>query len=220
MIPAMQVGGDYFDFIPVPDPAHPNYLSKLFVVVGDVAGKGLSASLYMTKLQTMIQLACTAEKSPKEILTEINKKLYQSLERNCFITMTLALFDVEKKSVKFCRAGHMPIITACNGTVNTYKTRGIGIGLERGLVFESTLNEEELRLEPGQVFAFFSDGITEAMDEKNDLFGEEKLTQLLKNRNDKNSSQIMDDVWKSVDKFRGNASPSDDMTMVIVKVNN
>ena len=81
MIPAMQVGGDYFDLIPISD-------TKLFVAVGDVSGKGLSASLYMTKLQTMIQISTKISTSPKEILIEINKQLYESIERSWFITMT------------------------------------------------------------------------------------------------------------------------------------
>ena len=173
MIPAMQVGGDYYDLIKISD-------SKIFVVVGDVSGKGLSASLYMTKLQTMIQLACAIDKTPKQILVDINKKLYESLERSWFITMTLALFDSSTNKLKFCRAGHMPLITANNGSIISYKTQGIGVGLESGIIFESSLVEEEVSFTPGQIFAFFSDGITEAMNETNDLFGEEKLSELLK----------------------------------------
>ena len=113
MIPAMQVGGDYYDLIQLSD-------TKLFVAVGDVSGKGLSASLYMTKLQTMIQMVCKNSLSPKEILTEVNKRLYESMERSWFITMTLALFDTEHGTVKVCRAGHMPLLTAINGTVGIY----------------------------------------------------------------------------------------------------
>jgi sigma-B regulation protein RsbU (phosphoserine phosphatase) len=211
MIPAMQVGGDYFDLIKISD-------SKIFVVVGDVSGKGLSASLYMAKLQTMIQLVCTEGRTPKQILVEVNKRLYESLERSWFVTMTLALFDSSTNTVKFCRAGHMPLITTNNGSVNSYKSKGIGLGLESGNIFESSLVEEEVNLESGQIFAFFSDGITEAMNEKNDLFGEEKLAELLKNQSDKTSSELMNEIWESLTKFRGNAEQSDDMTMVLVKV--
>jgi sigma-B regulation protein RsbU (phosphoserine phosphatase) len=218
MVPAQQVGGDYFDLIPISELPAGQAGNKLYVIVGDVSGKGLSASLYMTKLQTMMRLACKTERPPKEILIEINKSLYESIERNWFITLTLALFDTEKKTVKFCRAGHMPMLAAKNGTVNSYKTQGLGLGLEYGLIFERTLIEEELPLSEGEVYAFFSDGITEAMNEKNEMFGEDKLTELLRNRNDKYSSEIMGDIWKSVDTFRGKAAPSDDMTMVLVKV--
>ncbi|HSP88711.1 MAG TPA: SpoIIE family protein phosphatase [Ignavibacteriaceae bacterium] len=211
MIPAQQVGGDYFDLIPISE-------RKLYVIVGDVSGKGLSASLYMTKLQTMMRLACKTERSPKDILIEINKSLYESIERNWFVTLTLALFDTEKNTVRFCRAGHMPVLAAKNGTVDVYKTQGIGLGLEYGLIFDRTLIEEKIHLKTGEIYAFFSDGITEAMNERKDLFGENKLTELLKNQTARHSSEIMDLVWKEVKTFRGQAPPSDDMTMVLVKV--
>lgn len=211
MIPAMQVGGDYFDLIQISD-------TKLFVAVGDVSGKGLSASLYMTKLQTMVQLACNNISSPREILIEINKGLYKSMDRSWFITMTLALFDLEKHTVKLCRAGHMPLLAAYNGVVETIKTQGIGLGLEKGDIFDKALVEEELALKHGQIFAFFSDGITEAMNESDELFGEEKLTELLKGKTKYRSSEIMDNVWNAVKSFKASAQPNDDMTMVIVKV--
>jgi serine phosphatase RsbU (regulator of sigma subunit) len=187
-------------------------------VVGDVSGKGLSASLYMAKLQTMIQLACTIDKTPKQILVDINKRLYESLERSWFVTMTLALFDSSTNSVKFCRAGHMPLITANNGSIDSYKSRGIGIGLESGTIFESSLVEEEVSFKSGQIFAFFSDGIIEAMNEVNDLFGEDKLSELLRNKSSKTSNELMNEIWDSITKFRGHAEQSDDMTMVLVKI--
>ncbi|HEX9251935.1 MAG TPA: PP2C family protein-serine/threonine phosphatase, partial [Ignavibacteriaceae bacterium] len=211
MIPAMQVGGDYYDLIQLSG-------TKLFVAVGDVSGKGLSASLYMTKLQTMIQISTKASASPKEILIEINKRLYESIERSWFITMTLALFDTEAKTVKFCRAGHMPLLTANNGTVESIKTEGIGLGLEKGEVFDRTLQEVEIKIKPNQIFAFFSDGITEAMNENDELFGEDKLNEILKGKSYNRSSEIMNKVWSEVNNFRGSAQPNDDMTMVIVKV--
>jgi sigma-B regulation protein RsbU (phosphoserine phosphatase) len=211
MIPAMQVGGDYFDLLPVSE-------SKLFVVVGDVSGKGLAASLYMAKLQTMIQLSCNDRKSPKEILIELNRHFYKSIERNSFVTMTLALFDNQAKILKFCRAGHLPLLMASNGNVSSFRTQGIGVGLEKGNIFESTLTEEEIPLKPGQTFAFFSDGITEAMNENNDLFGEENLQILLKNKSASSSVEIMDQIWSAVKIFKGAAEQNDDMTMVLVKV--
>ena len=211
MIPAMQVGGDYFDLIPISD-------TKLFVAVGDVSGKGLSASLYMTKLQTMVQISTKISTSPKEILIEINKQLYESIERSWFITMTLALFDTEAKTVKVCRAGHMPLITSNSGTVESIKTAGIGLGLEKGEVFDRTIQEVEIKTKSNQMFAFFSDGITEAMNEKDEMFGEDKLTEILKGKSNTRSTEVMNKVWSEVKQFRGSAQPNDDMTMVIVKV--
>lgn len=211
MIPAMQVGGDYYDLIQISD-------SKLFVVVGDVSGKGLSASLYMTKLQTMIKLSCSDNKSPKEILIDINKRIYTELDKSWFVTITLALFDLEKQKLTFCRAGHMPVLKASNGTVQSYRTQGLGVGMERGIVFEKSLVEEEVKLSPGQIYAFFTDGVTEAMNEKNELFGDENLNSILKNKSKARSSDIVNEIWSSVKSFRGEAEVNDDMTMVVVKV--
>ena len=117
MLPAMQVGGDYFDVIKVSD-------SKVFVIVGDVSGKGLAASFYMSKLQTMVRLYCNAENSPSDVLTKINYRLFKEMEKNWFITATIALFDTEKNNVK------RHSINFCNGTStishafiwNTYQT--------------------------------------------------------------------------------------------------
>jgi sigma-B regulation protein RsbU (phosphoserine phosphatase) len=212
MVPAMQVGGDYFDLIPVSD-------TEIYVIVGDVSGKGLSASLYMTKIQTMMQLACVDSRAPRDILMDVNRKLYTSMEKDWFITMTLALFDLEKMIVKVCRAGHAPILAASNGTVDSYRTQGIGVGLERGIIFDKTLVEEEIKLTSGKIFAFYSDGITEAINETEDFFGEEKLVELLRNRTSFRSSELMDIIWESLKQFRGRAEQNDDMTMVLVKVN-
>lgn len=211
MIPALQVGGDYFDLLPVSG-------SKIFVVVGDVSGKGLAASLYMAKLQTMIQLSCNNAKTPKEILIELNQHFYKSIERNSFVTITLALFDTQSRTVKFCRAGHMPLLVVSNNEVITYRTQGIGVGLEKGIIFENTLIEEEVSFKEGQIFAFFSDGITEAMNESSDLFGEDKLSDILKSNSDLQPNVIMNNVWDEIKKFRGNAEQNDDMSMVLVKI--
>ncbi|MGA7837799.1 MAG: SpoIIE family protein phosphatase, partial [Ignavibacteriaceae bacterium] len=211
MFSAMQVGGDYFDLIPVSD-------KKLFVVVGDVSGKGLSASLYMAKLQTMMQLYCVDNRSPKEILVQVNKKLYQEMEKNWFVTLSLAMFDMEKRTVKFCRAGHVPVLVSEKGKIDFYKTTGLGVGLERGVIFEKTLIEEELPLKKNQVYTFFSDGITEGMNENEELFGEERLAEVLKNNSDAASSQIMNSVWDALKTYCGKTEQYDDQTMVIVKV--
>ncbi len=180
--------------------------------------KDLSASLYMTKLQTMIKLSCSADKSPKEILIDINRRIYLEMDSNSFVTISLALFDLEKRTLRFCRAGHMPVLQATNGTVQSYRTQGLGVGIEKGIVFEKSLVEEEVKLSPGQIYAFFTDGVTEAMNENNDLFGDENLSTILKNKTTARSSDIVNEIWASVKNFRGEAEVNDDMTLVVVKV--
>lgn len=210
MVPAMHVGGDYYDLIPVDE-------NKIFVAVGDVSGKGLSASLYMAKLQTIMQLYCKNGSTPKEILIEANKLLYNSLDAGSFITLSLALFDKEKMKVKVCRAGHLPLLITENGISKLLKTKGIALGLDKGPLFESNLEEIEIDLKDGQVFSFFSDGITEAMNENNELFGEERLLKIFDENYQNHSTMIMDLIENEIKKFIGNAEQHDDMSMVIVK---
>lgn len=211
MIPAMQVGGDYYDLIQISD-------KKIFIAVGDVSGKGLSASLYMTKLQTIIQLYCKEGNSPREVLIEANKLLFGALEPGSFITITLALFDKENMKVKLCRAGHLPTLIFNNNEVTLLRTKGIALGLDGGSLFESTLEEYEIQLTSGQVFSFFSDGITETMNESNELFGEERLVNIFRENLNLHSTVIMEKVAEEILRFKGNAEQHDDMTMVIVKV--
>lgn len=212
MIPAMQVGGDYYDLIQINE-------HKVFVTVGDVSGKGLSASLYMAKLQTIIQLYCKEGSTPKEILTEANKLLYESLDAGSFITLTLALFDKENMKMKLCRAGHLPLLFFENGESKLIKTKGIALGLDNGPLFEKNLEELEIDLKSGQIFAFFSDGISEAMNENNELFGEESLLDIFEKNYKENSDLIMEKIENRILQFRGKAEQHDDMTMVIVKIN-
>jgi len=211
MIPAMHVGGDYFDLIKISD-------KKLFVVIGDVSGKGLSASFYMSKLQTMIGLYCTEGKCPKEILIEVNKKIYENIEKNWFITVSLALFDLENNTIKFCRAGHTPLIRIQNNTVEEFQPSGIGVGLEKGELFESSLNEITIPIKSNDLFFFYSDGVTELMNQNDEQFGEEKLKELLIDNSNSSCADIQSQLIKKLNEFRGKTPQYDDVTSIVIKV--
>ena len=133
-IPAMSVGGDYFDYIQLGP-------KKLLVVVADVSGKGMSAALYMSKIQGMVQLAAHMYKTPKEMLIHINRRIFEGIERKSFITMILAMFDLQKNEVRICRAGHNKALIGVNGKLQFLNGHGIGLGLERGKIFEKELQE-------------------------------------------------------------------------------
>ena len=209
-IPAMSVGGDYFDFIQLGP-------KKLLVVVADVSGKGMSAALYMSKIQGMVQLAAHMYKTPKEMLVHINRRIFEGLERKSFITMILAYFDLEKKEVRICRAGHNKALIKTDGHLKFLSTHGIGLGLERGKIFEEELQEVKRPLRKDDIYVFYTDGLTEAMDEKNNQFGEETVHHLVEVSWKYRSADLQESILSSVRKFRGAMEPHDDLTLVVVK---
>ena len=210
MIPAMQVGGDYFDIIKVND-------SKIFIIVGDVSGKGLAASFYMSKLQTMVKLYCTADVTPFDILSKINSRIYLEMEKSWFITATVALFDTKKNSVKICRAGHTPTTLIKDNIIQEITPSGIGIGLEAGKLFNKNLEEVEIELTENSFFTFYSDGVTEAMNSKKEMFGETKLNKLLVEKSELKTSAIQTELTNRLQEHRKNYLQNDDITFVLVK---
>lgn len=211
MISAMQIGGDYYDVIKISD-------NKFFVIIADVSGKGLAASFYMSKIQTMMRLYCKGDKSPKEILQEVNTLIYNSIEKNWFITLSIALFDVEAKKIQFCRAGHTPLLLINGENTALIKPRGLGLGLEKGEIFNSTLEMYEAPLADDMLFTFFSDGITEDMNAKGEMFGIERLASLLlQNRELNDCQQIMTNIFKNLENFHAGREQGDDMTLVLVR---
>ncbi|HTP12050.1 MAG TPA: SpoIIE family protein phosphatase, partial [Bacteroidota bacterium] len=209
-IPALTVGGDYFDFIQIDD-------SKLLVVIADVSGKGMSAALYMSKVQGMVQLAAHMYPSPKEMLKNVNRRIFEGIERRSFITMILALFDTKKKKVRICRAGHNKALIGLNGHLKFLKGGGIGLGLEKGPLFDNELEEVVLPLKPESIFFFYTDGLTEAMNRHGKEFGEETVSDLVKEKRSLASAELQQVVVTAAEEFRGEAEQNDDLTVVVVK---
>ena len=209
-IPALTVGGDYFDFIQIAP-------HKLLVVIADVSGKGMSAALYMSKVQGMVQLAAHMYASPKEMLKNVNRRIFEGIERRSFITMILALFDTKKKRVLICRAGHNKALIGLNGKLKFLEGGGIGLGLERGPLFDNELEEINLPLKSESLFFFYTDGLTEAMNRQGKEFGEETVSKLVKEKRFLGAEQLQKVVITAAEEFQGEAEQHDDVTVVVVK---
>jgi serine phosphatase RsbU (regulator of sigma subunit) len=209
-IPALTVGGDYFDFIQIAP-------HKLLVVIADVSGKGMSAALYMSKVQGMVQLAAHMYASPKEMLKNVNRRIFEGIERRSFITMILALFDTKKKRVRICRAGHNKALIGLNGKLKFLEGGGIGLGLERGPLFDNELEEINLPLKSDSIFFFYTDGLTEAMNRQGKEFGEETVSKLVKEKRSLGAEQLQRVVITAAEEFQGEAEQHDDVTVVVVK---
>lgn len=209
-LPARTVGGDYFDYIQLGP-------KKILVIVADVSGKGMSAALYMSKVQGMVQLAAQMYSSPRDILIHVNRRLYDGMERNSFITMIVALFDLDKRELRICRAGHNKAIIGMNGDLSYLQAKGIGLGLERGTIFERELEEVVKPLHPNELLMFYTDGLTEAMDEQKNQFGEEAVCNLLKDHTRLSAADLQQALISAVKTFQGTAEQHDDVTLVVVK---
>ncbi len=212
MIPAMHIGGDYYDIIKLSD-------EKLFVIVGDVSGKGLAASFYMSKLQTMVRMYAAEFDSPAGLMKKINSLLYHNIEKNWFITATVGLFDLAGMELKFCRAGHAPLAFYGKERSELIKPGGIGLGLEGGKIFDSTLVEFTIKLESEDIIVFYSDGLSESMNLKKKFFGDEEILKIIEENNSLTSQELEENILEKVEAFRGNAVQNDDITLVTVKIN-
>jgi len=208
--PATIVGGDYYDYLPISK-------DRLFIFVGDVSGKGMSAALYMSKVQGMIQVATGIYKSPQKLLSDINRHLYCRMERNFFVTMLGALVDVKQQKISFCRAGHMPVYVKRKNKLEIFEPDGIGLGLEAGEIFDRKLREKKIKLEKDDYCLFFSDGLVEAMNPKKNLFGEKRLKEILTNGNFNTVHELKDQILKKLDEFQENEQQNDDITFIILK---
>lgn len=209
--PAKIIGGDYYDLIKLSD-------KKLILVIADVSGKGIPAALYMSKVQAMIQFATQMFESPKDILIEVNRQIYEQIDRKSFVTMVIALFDLENMTVKISRAGHNPVLFSKNGTIEILKNNGLGLGLEKGKFFEPNLEETSLKITEGNLFIFYTDGLNEAMNANKAEFGLNNVITIVKENKNKPSKDIQSNLLESVSAFRGNAEQNDDITFVVVKV--
>ncbi|MFQ5823990.1 MAG: PP2C family protein-serine/threonine phosphatase [bacterium] len=211
--PAMEVGGDYYDFIREGNQC-------LSIVIGDVSGKGVSAAFYMTMAKGIIKTLSKSTKHPKELLTEMNTIFYENAPREVFISVIYGLFDMKNKTLTFARAGHNPLIVRKSmvSAPELLNPKGLAIGLESGQLFSTTIEEKTLPIEPGDLFVFYTDGISESINKNGEEFGEERFQQLISLNAHLSAQAILDKITQEINKFAGNANQHDDFTMVVVKV--
>jgi serine phosphatase RsbU (regulator of sigma subunit) len=212
-LPATEVGGDYYDLLPLSE-------SRMGVLVADVSGKGTSAALYMAELKGLVLSLSRIYESPARLLGEANRILCSTLDPRSFITMTYAMVDTRARTVRLARAGHNPVIVfeQATGKTRVVAPPGLGLGLDKGEVFERVLEEVELPLHEGDIFLFFTDGLSEAMNPASELFGEIRLAEILAEAPHLSSEELKERILAEIRHFVDGAAQHDDMTLVILKV--
>jgi len=212
-LPAAEVGGDYYDLIPLSP-------TRMGVLIADVSGKGTSAALYMAELKGLVLSLSRIYDSPSRLLCEANRILSANMDARSFITMTYAIVDTAAASMRYARAGHSPILhlEKATGRTRVLTPQGLGLGIDRGDRFEKILEEASVPMAPGDLFLFFTDGLSEAMNPRAELFGEARLREILEQGESLGSDELKERILDEIRRFVGEAAQHDDMTMVILKV--
>lgn len=216
---AKNVGGDYYDFIPLQDGSN-------LVTIGDVSGNGISAALYMVKVQTMLQLFARETSDVEELLIRLNHHLFGQLKRNYFLTISLVRLYPNGKT-EFCRAGQPPAVLYEQTTQESrwIQPKGAAIGLTRSenggakseKSFDGMLEREKFRLQKGDILLLYSDGLVETVNRKGLEFGSNRLAGLLKAFPNDSAELLKERLVSELQEFRGGAELMDDTTFVVIK---
>jgi serine phosphatase RsbU (regulator of sigma subunit) len=216
--PAREVGGDYYDFLPLDQ-------SRIGILIADVAGKGTSAALYMAELKGLMLSLSQLHASPRQLLIDANRIISKHLDARSFITMIYAVVDVERRTLTVARAGHCPLVFVPGSHASCRDAQSIqpdgmvlGLALDTGDVFNRLLEEVTLPLGQGDLFLLYTDGISEAMNVDGDCFGDARLADLAREHADLGSSELRERILDEVRRFAGAAPQHDDMTMVLVRI--
>ncbi len=207
-IPSEQVGGDYYDFIPIVE-------NQMGIAIGDVSGKGVPASLIMASFRASLKAEIRNNYAIRTIFFKVNNLLYESIERENYVTAVYGVLDVANKVFTFSNAGHNPPVLLKKGEKIKYLTEG---GLALGIMQNYEYKEKALGLNSGEIILFYTDGVTEAKNEKEEEFGTSRLEKtLLENQNLK-AREILDKIYQEVKDFTQGTPGQDDLTMVVIKV--
>jgi sigma-B regulation protein RsbU (phosphoserine phosphatase) len=206
--PAREVGGDYYDFIELDQ-------ERLGVVIADVSGKGVPASLLMANIQATLRVQAATSASVKDCIAEANTALHKSTEADRYATLFYGILDIKEHSFTCTNAGHNPpILITQDGICRRLETGGIVLGMLAQMPYQ----EERVQLRPGDLLLMFSDGITEAMNEGEEEFGEERLIKLLTDSHNLSPELLLERILAEVSTFTGGVPQQDDMTLVAIKL--
>jgi len=190
-----------------------------------VSGKGTSAALYMAELKGIALSLSQRHTSPRELLIEADRIISRHLDSRSFITVTYLLVDLRARLVRYARAGHCPLIYM-PGSYSPERTPQLvapdglvlGLQLDGGQTFTRLLEEVTLPLGPGDLFVLYTDGMSEAMNPEGDCFGDARLAALVGAHPDLSADELRERILRDIGAFAGSAAQHDDMTMVLLRV--
>jgi len=213
--PAKVVSGDYYDFIRL-DETH------LGVVIADVSGKGVPASLVMATCRGLMRVSAEQQLSPGAVLQRVNRLLFADIREDMFVSLAYCVLDSTTGEVTLVRAGHDPplFFHRADGMIEPLKPPGLALGVDRGPVFDRATRESTFRMEPGDRLLLYTDGVTEALEAKSrDEFGEERLTGVFRSQAAAGAGPLplLTAVQGALAAFTKGARQHDDITLVVIE---
>jgi len=207
-IPAREVGGDFYDFIPVAE-------DHLGVVIADVSGKGMSAAIFMGLSRTIVRASTTSSPNPVLAIRQANTLICRDSTSGMFVTLFYAVLDANKR-FRYINAGHNPPLFFKKGEdiPVLLKARGIALGVKPDI----DLDEERIQLASGDIVVLYTDGVNEAINESGEAFGMDRLIHVVQSHREKNAGELLTVIQGSVIDFAGRQPQFDDITLMVLKV--
>jgi sigma-B regulation protein RsbU (phosphoserine phosphatase) len=209
MLPAKEVGGDFYDFF---------FIDKdnLAVVMADVSGKGIPAALFMVIVKTLIKNTACSGKRPREVFHIVNNMLCENNSNGMFATALMGYYNIPSRKFVFANAGHTPPLVRSGMEYKRLKTKPC---LVLGTIENIIYKEEAIILKPGDSLYLYTDGVTEAMDANREFFSEARLYKALKKYKTYPPRELLAAIKQEIDHFVDGAEQSDDITMLSLTVN-
>ncbi len=207
MEPARNVGGDFFDVIPLEH-------GRVGLAIADVSDKGVPAALFMMSSRTLLKGAAIGSAEPCDALREVNDMLCEKNESMMFVTLLYGIYDPASGELTYANGGHnSPVVVHSDKSCAMLPlTDGIAIGVMPDLEYQ----QKTITLSPGDTLTFYTDGVTEAMNENNEELGEERLFDILKGASSKEPEEIIRAIFEGIKTFVGDAPQSDDITCMTI----
>jgi serine phosphatase RsbU (regulator of sigma subunit) len=207
-IPAREVGGDFFNYFPMPD-------GRVALLIGDVSGKGLPAALLMANLQATIRARLPLEPDLAKLAGELDWEIQSGTPQEVYLTLFISILDTKQRILNYVNAGHnSQFVLHADGSVERLESTGRPLGLLPGAGYAS----REVQLKDGDSLFFYTDGLVETENAREEEFGMERLERLLLQERERGFESILANVEKVACEFRGDVEAADDATMVLVRI--
>lgn len=212
-IPAKEVGGDFFDVIPLE--VMPISSSRTGIMIADVSGKGVPAALFMALSRIVVRVTAMWFKKPAEVISFANPIIAENSKTGMFVTLFYGVIDKETHTLTYVNAGHNPplVLRKKTGKIEELELTGMAVGAME----DAEYTEAEVPLTPGDVMVLYTDGITEAVNDREEMFDLPRLIEVIRNNSSSSSKEIADEIIRSVFSFSGTQPQFDDITLMVVK---